>query len=176
MSVYQKFGLRRGFGVQSSDKRHAKEKKKWGLGKTKHGEVNSFIPVYREPSSIEKILGDAEREQQHHRIHQDAPKKVQHLGDAERERHHKIHQDPPKRFQHLHSPNEEPCKMVQHFQTSNQEPLKKVQHSKHMKPKKIVASYRRAINPSHAQVSAIKIQTAFRGYVVRQLISYIDLL
>ncbi|KAB2062483.1 hypothetical protein ES319_A10G155000v1 [Gossypium barbadense] len=45
-----------------SDKRSGKEKKKKGLGKLRHGETNSFIPLFREPSSIEKILGEAERE------------------------------------------------------------------------------------------------------------------
>ncbi|XP_039010753.1 protein IQ-DOMAIN 14-like [Hibiscus syriacus] len=44
------------------DKRSGKEKKKKGLGKLRHGETNSFIPLFREPSSIEKILGEAERE------------------------------------------------------------------------------------------------------------------
>ncbi|KAF5194434.1 Iq-domain [Thalictrum thalictroides] len=39
-----------------------KNSKKWGLGKIKHGGTPSFI--YRKPSSIEKILGDAEKEQQ----------------------------------------------------------------------------------------------------------------
>ncbi|KAF9602568.1 hypothetical protein IFM89_029867 [Coptis chinensis] len=38
--------------------------KKWGLGKIKNGGTTSFIPLYRKPSSIEKILGDAEKEQQ----------------------------------------------------------------------------------------------------------------
>lgn len=47
---------------QESDKRSGKEKKKKGLGKLRHGETNSFIPLFREPSSIEKILGEAERE------------------------------------------------------------------------------------------------------------------
>ncbi|GLT91571.1 hypothetical protein SLE2022_094530 [Rubroshorea leprosula] len=47
---------------KESDKRSSKEKKKKGLGKLKHGESNSFIPLFREPSSIEKILGEAERE------------------------------------------------------------------------------------------------------------------
>ncbi|KAK8663576.1 hypothetical protein V6N13_083388 [Hibiscus sabdariffa] len=46
-----------------SDKTSGKEKKKKGLGKLRHGETNSFIPLFREPSSIEKILGEAEREQ-----------------------------------------------------------------------------------------------------------------
>ncbi|KAK8684781.1 hypothetical protein V6N13_040797 [Hibiscus sabdariffa] len=43
------------------DKRSEKEKKK-GLGKLRHGETNSFFPLFRKPSSIEKILGEAERE------------------------------------------------------------------------------------------------------------------
>jgi hypothetical protein len=47
---------------KDSDNKSTKEKKK-GLGK-KHGETNSFIPIFREPSSIEKIFGDFEREQQ----------------------------------------------------------------------------------------------------------------
>ncbi|KAE8728102.1 IQ-domain 13 isoform 2 [Hibiscus syriacus] len=44
-----------------SDKRSDKEKKK-GLGKLRHGETNSFLPLFRKPSSIEKIFGEAERE------------------------------------------------------------------------------------------------------------------
>ncbi|XVF84292.1 hypothetical protein PTKIN_Ptkin17bG0025400 [Pterospermum kingtungense] len=45
-----------------SDERSGKEKKKKGREKLRHGETNSFIPFFRKPSSIEKILGDAERE------------------------------------------------------------------------------------------------------------------
>ncbi|KAI4324368.1 hypothetical protein L6164_023914 [Bauhinia variegata] len=45
-------------------KTSTKEKKKKGLGKLRHGETNSFIPLFREPSSIEKIFGEFEREQQ----------------------------------------------------------------------------------------------------------------
>ncbi|XP_044498536.1 protein IQ-DOMAIN 13-like [Mangifera indica] len=48
--------------ANESDKKSTKEKKKKGLAKLRHGETNSFIPLFREPSSIEKILGDAERE------------------------------------------------------------------------------------------------------------------
>ncbi|XP_038691390.1 protein IQ-DOMAIN 14-like [Tripterygium wilfordii] len=45
------------------EKNSTKEKKKKkGLGKLRHGDTNSFIPLFREPSSIEKILDDAERE------------------------------------------------------------------------------------------------------------------
>ncbi|XP_039001997.1 protein IQ-DOMAIN 14-like isoform X1 [Hibiscus syriacus] len=45
---------------QESDKKDGKGKKKKGHGKYQHGETNSFIPLFREPSSIEKILGEAE--------------------------------------------------------------------------------------------------------------------
>lgn len=48
--------------ADETEKKSSKEKKKRGLGKLKHGD--SFIPLFREPSSIEKILGEAEREQQ----------------------------------------------------------------------------------------------------------------
>ena len=46
---------------QESDTKSRQEKKK-GLGKLRHGETNSFIPLFRKPSSIEQILGEAERE------------------------------------------------------------------------------------------------------------------
>ncbi|CDP10875.1 unnamed protein product [Coffea canephora] len=42
-----------------TDKKSSKEKKK-GRGKLKHGENRSLIPLFREPSSIEKILGEAD--------------------------------------------------------------------------------------------------------------------
>ncbi|KAJ6693500.1 hypothetical protein OIU85_004286 [Salix viminalis] len=47
--------------ANESDKRSTKEKKK-SRGKPRHGETTSFIPLFREPSSIEKILDEAERE------------------------------------------------------------------------------------------------------------------
>ncbi|KAH7547602.1 protein IQ-DOMAIN 14 [Ziziphus jujuba] len=50
--------------VNDSEKKTTKEKKKKGLGNRRHGDTNSFIPLFREPSSIEKIFGDFEREQQ----------------------------------------------------------------------------------------------------------------
>ncbi|KAM1488912.1 hypothetical protein ACFX1S_032168 [Malus domestica] len=49
--------------VNGSERKNTKEKKK-GLGKLNRGETNSFIPLFREPSSVEKIFGDFEREQQ----------------------------------------------------------------------------------------------------------------
>ncbi|WOK94541.1 hypothetical protein Cni_G03245 [Canna indica] len=63
--------------IQGSENKLTREKKKWGFGKSKHSEINSFIPLHRQPSSIEEILEDAGNEQQHHRMHQVIPKKVQ---------------------------------------------------------------------------------------------------
>ncbi|XWS09432.1 hypothetical protein CRYUN_Cryun40dG0084000 [Craigia yunnanensis] len=57
---YRLFSMVKSF--QESDKISGKEKKKKGLGKLRHGETNSFIPLFRKPSSIEEILGEAERE------------------------------------------------------------------------------------------------------------------
>ncbi|XP_057739804.1 uncharacterized protein LOC130956866 [Arachis stenosperma] len=50
--------------TNDSEKKSSKDKKKKGLEKLRHGETNSFIPLFKEPSSIEKIFGDFEREQQ----------------------------------------------------------------------------------------------------------------
>ncbi|XP_057525180.1 protein IQ-DOMAIN 13-like [Amaranthus tricolor] len=50
--------------ADETEKQNSKEKKKKGLGKLKHGERPSFFPFVKEPSSIEKILGDVEREHQ----------------------------------------------------------------------------------------------------------------
>lgn len=47
--------------MQGSDKRSSKEKKKAGKGILQHGETKSFIPRFRETSSIEKILGEADQ-------------------------------------------------------------------------------------------------------------------
>lgn len=45
----------------SSEKKNAKEKKK-SRGMLKNGENKSFIPIFREPSSIEKILGEVDQQ------------------------------------------------------------------------------------------------------------------
>ncbi|CAH8265846.1 unnamed protein product [Arabidopsis lyrata] len=47
---------------QEPERKSVKEKRKKGFGKLRHGETNSFLPIFREPSSIEKILGEAERD------------------------------------------------------------------------------------------------------------------
>ncbi|PKI69809.1 protein IQ-DOMAIN 14 [Punica granatum] len=47
--------------VNESEEKKDRKKNK-GNAKLRQGERKSFIPLFREPSSIEKILGDAERE------------------------------------------------------------------------------------------------------------------
>ncbi|CDY30433.1 BnaA04g25340D [Brassica napus] len=46
-----------------AERKSGKEKsKKKGFGKLRRGESSSFLPIFREPSSIEKILAEAERD------------------------------------------------------------------------------------------------------------------
>uniref|UniRef100_A0A453G5L7 Uncharacterized protein n=5 Tax=Aegilops tauschii subsp. strangulata TaxID=200361 RepID=A0A453G5L7_AEGTS len=47
----------------------ARDKKRWGFGRSRqHADPAPLmsIPLYRQPSSIEKILGDAEMERQYY--------------------------------------------------------------------------------------------------------------
>ncbi|XP_042010155.1 protein IQ-DOMAIN 14-like [Salvia splendens] len=43
------------------DKKSSSKEKKKGKGILRHGDTKSFIPLFREPSSIEKILGEADQ-------------------------------------------------------------------------------------------------------------------
>ncbi|XP_058102500.1 protein IQ-DOMAIN 13 [Magnolia sinica] len=122
--------------VHGSEKKGVKEKKKWGLGRLKHGESHSFMPLYREPSSIEKILGDAEREHQrtptmHSREHQRTP-------SIPSREHHKSPSIPFRDHQQTHS-------------------LPSRAHH-----------YKAIATPNYHQSAAIKIQTAYRGYLARR--------
>ncbi|XP_051116912.1 protein IQ-DOMAIN 14-like [Andrographis paniculata] len=44
----------------SDDKFYSSKERKKGKGILSHGEARSFIPLFREPSSVEKILGEAD--------------------------------------------------------------------------------------------------------------------
>lgn len=148
--------LRKAFTSSSKDspvnnsEKNVKEKKKWGLGRSKHGEINSsFIPLYREPSSIEKILGDAEKEKQR-KLYNETPKKVEHI------RSH--HQGTNFRAHHQET----------HYQANPQESLRNVQQFKASTLKPNVARNKRAISQNFTQISAIRIQAAYRGYMARK--------
>ncbi|KAJ0239813.1 Protein IQ-DOMAIN 14 [Hirschfeldia incana] len=45
-----------------AERKSGKEKTKKGIGKLRCGDTSSFLPIFREPSSIEKIFGEAERD------------------------------------------------------------------------------------------------------------------
>ncbi|XP_072964839.1 protein IQ-DOMAIN 13 [Typha angustifolia] len=157
-----------------AEKKNTREKKRWAFGRSKHGEINSFIPLYREPSSIEQILEDTEREHQykihqvphrkteveHDKIHQVPPKKV----DVE---HEKIYQLPPKRIDcaQNYQLHQLPPKKVdierEHNIRVHQVPSKKAQMLKTPAP-------RPRITPNYAQYSAVKIQSVYRGYMARK--------
>lgn len=47
--------------VQVPDRKSSSKEKKKGKGILRHSETKSFIPLFREPSSIEKILGEADQ-------------------------------------------------------------------------------------------------------------------
>ncbi|XP_008788229.1 protein IQ-DOMAIN 14-like [Phoenix dactylifera] len=106
--------------IDVSEKKNIKEKKRWGFGRSKHGEVNSFIPLFRKPSSIEQILCDAERDQLH-----------------------RTQQAPQKKVLPLKSTAPAPA----HLLAPAPKPL---------------------ITPNYVQMSAVKIQAAYRGYLARR--------
>ncbi|KAH7663878.1 IQ motif EF-hand binding site domain-containing protein [Dioscorea alata] len=162
--------------VNEPDKIYPKEKKKWGFTRTRHGEANSFMPLYREPSSIEKILGDAEREQNrniHQRplrdaemdqrqwTHQMAQREIQ------RNQQQKLQQLPPRDIEREHHHHQKFQQLTSRevVRESNQSllqpPPKKVPQYKTPKSKYVFA-------PKTAQISAIKIQAAYRGYLARK--------
>lgn len=122
------------FWVKEPEKRDVKERKKWGVGKLRQGETTALIPLYREPSSIEKILGEAERE--HHEIP-----------------HHSL-------------PFREQQKTYGLPSRSNQQTLPL--------PSRVVHHHKAAATTYHPrtnhQIAAIKIQKAFRGYMVGTLL------
>uniref|UniRef100_A0A1D1YTF9 Protein IQ-DOMAIN 14 n=1 Tax=Anthurium amnicola TaxID=1678845 RepID=A0A1D1YTF9_9ARAE len=141
--------------VNGPDGEFVKEKKKWAIGKLRHGGTKPFIHLHKEPSSIEQILGDAEREQ--HKPH-----------------HH--HPEPPKRAQQRSSIESENAQMEQTKPLASApvpSPPKRAQQLKATPtPSSTVTTHPAMFPPritmNHTQKSAIKIQAAYRGYMARQ--------
>ncbi|XP_068646717.1 protein IQ-DOMAIN 13-like [Aristolochia californica] len=129
-----------------TNKRASKERNKWGIGKLKPGETNSFIPLYREPSSIEKILGDAERENQTlldlpTRDHQRTPSFSSRDPQSHRSLPSKVEEKPFVTPPNVYQP----------------------------KPANKPANYSPGPKPNlHLVLAAIRIQTAYRGYSARR--------
>lgn len=136
-----------------------REKKKRGLGKLRHSETNSFIPLFREPSSIEKILGDAEREYQKILIRPPTPSEPP--------------KPPPSLPPRLPSPRVPSPRVASPKAASPRVASPKVSSPGasshrvlHHRNKEV--SYRSEPTLRNHHVSAVKIQSAFRGYMARR--------
>lgn len=136
--------------VSESERKTTKEKKKKGLGKLRHGETTSFnIPLFREPSSIEKILGEAEREQPKIVFKPPAPSVEQ-------------PKTPPIVLPRVASPRAASPRVASPRVASPRASSPKVVH--HHRE----ISYRPEPTLRNHHVSATKIQAAYRGYMARR--------
>ncbi|KAI5386831.1 protein IQ-DOMAIN 14 isoform X2 [Lathyrus oleraceus] len=142
---------------KDSDNKSLKEKKK-GPGKLKHGETNSFIPLFREPSSIEKIFGDFEREQQVLAIRPPTP--------LERPK------TPPFVPPRVASPRPPSPKPPSPRASSPKAPSPRVTSPKAASSRNVhqnkEVSYRPEPTLRNQQASATKIQAFYRGYTARR--------
>lgn len=134
--------------VNDSEKKTTKEKKK-GLGILRHGETNSFIPLFREPSSIEKIFGDFEREQQLLTFRPHTPPELP--------------KTPPFVPLRAASPRAPSPKTA-----SPRAPSPKVASPRAASPRRIVHHHRPEPTLRNHHASATKIQAAYRGYMARR--------
>lgn len=145
---------------QGSEKKNTKEKKK-GLGKLKHGETNSYIPLFREPSSIEKIFGDFEREQQRVTFRPPTPDEQPKTPPSVPPRVSSPRAPSPKvDSPRAASPRAPPPRAPSPRAPSPRAPSPRIVH--HNKE----ISYRPEPTLKNHNASATKIQAAYRGYVV----------
>uniref|UniRef100_A0A0E0JS52 DUF4005 domain-containing protein n=1 Tax=Oryza punctata TaxID=4537 RepID=A0A0E0JS52_ORYPU len=170
----------------------ARDKKRWGFGRSRqHAEpppalIN--IPLYREPSSIEKILVDAEMEQQHRQYraqYQITPAKPATVTAAaslpappppvsarERQRRRDVDDDKPALVLPLPPPSPPP--LIRRFD-HDREQQQQAQHTRaETEWRRPQAQRRRAarprgpVPPDRARAAAVAIQSAFRGYMARR--------
>ncbi|OEL21178.1 Protein IQ-DOMAIN 14 [Dichanthelium oligosanthes] len=181
---------------------HAREKKRWGgFGRPRpHAEPASpaagaliNIPLYREPSSIEKILGDAEMDQQRQyyaatraqyqitparptttavaasaaSAAAPLPQPVATARERERER---SREDKPAAVV-LPLPPPSPPPLIRRFDHDREQQQKLQQQSRaetewrQQQPWRHRAARQRAAPPDRARAAAVAIQAAFRGYM-----------
>ncbi|XP_010258470.1 PREDICTED: protein IQ-DOMAIN 14 isoform X2 [Nelumbo nucifera] len=141
---------------KGSEKLSVKEKKKWGIRKLKHGDGSSFIPLHRKPSSIEKILGDAEREKKKmHPVSSHQQQKVQPSM-------HGMSFNQQQKVQ--------PSIPLMHPTSSHQQ--QKLLSSMLPMASRVAVNHHKEVQrkgpPNNFNTSAIKIQAAFRGYMARR--------
>ncbi|XP_050209757.1 protein IQ-DOMAIN 13 isoform X2 [Mercurialis annua] len=147
--------------AKESDQKSTKEKKKKGLGKLRHGDTNSFIPKFREPSSIEKILDEAERE--HKLVFRpptppEQPRTPPFVPKAASPRVPSQRVPSPRAV----SPRVSPPRAASPRVASPRPPSPKNVH----RPKEIYYRPEPTLRNHHA--SATKIQAAYRGYTARR--------
>ncbi|KAK1287714.1 Protein IQ-DOMAIN 14 [Acorus calamus] len=150
---------------KSPEKKDVKHKRRWGLGRPKHGESKTRIPLKREPSSIEKILGDAERLQIPFQQSREA---------AQRPQLHKTTELPLPNERQVQRPQ---LPVLQHVSNANKSslpvpPQKEVQRQ-HVLPQPRIRNRKTLENmPSTVrnrfEIAATKIQAAYRGYMARR--------
>ncbi|KAI0510670.1 hypothetical protein KFK09_011279 [Dendrobium nobile] len=151
--------LKKAFTSKSKEKfdtgpgNYVKEKKQ-ELGRKRHGEANSFIPLHREPSSIEKILSDVEKEQQY-RANQVSYKKVQ---------------QPKSPITRLNTGANISQNVVSDKANSSEKKATVAPYkAKYIIPSKhAIIRNNKSITPNHVHISATTIQAAYRGYMARK--------
>ncbi|KAK1413634.1 hypothetical protein QVD17_35410 [Tagetes erecta] len=138
-----------------TEKKNSNEKK--GRGRLKHGESKSFIPLFREPSSIEKILGEVDQQ-------------FLFLG-------HPTHVEQPTTSQPSFSGKPASPRITSHRAASPRVPSPRVPSPRAVSPKssppravqtRSEIKYRPEPTLRQHHRSATKIQTAYRGYMARR--------
>ncbi|KAL0388104.1 UNVERIFIED_CONTAM: protein IQ-DOMAIN 14 [Sesamum radiatum] len=143
-----------------SDKKSSKEKKK-GKGILRHRETKSFIPLFREPSSIEKILGEAEELL----IRPPTPSEQLKTPPALPWRPNSPRVASPKAAPHIASSPKAASPRVSSARiTSPRATSPRVPQSR----KEISYVQRPELTLRNQHLSAIKIQAAYRGYLARR--------
>lgn len=132
--------------VNGSEKKSSKEKKK-GRGILRYGETKSFIPLFKEPSSIEQILGEVDQQ--------------------------KLLVRPPTPVEQqktlpllLPAPGGASPRDTSPRAASPRPPSPKATSSKALRQKEV--KYRPEPTLKYRHLSAIKIQAAYRGYMARK--------
>ncbi|KAK1265977.1 Protein IQ-DOMAIN 14 [Acorus gramineus] len=151
--------------INSPEKKNVKHKRRWGLGRPNHGESRTRIPLKREPSSIEKILGDAERLQIPFQQSREA---------VQRPQLHKTTELPLPNERQVQRPQ---LPVLQHVSNANKSslpvpPQKEVQRQ-HVPPQPRIRNRKTLENKPLAvrnqfEIATTKIQAAYRGYMARR--------
>ncbi|XP_022887776.1 protein IQ-DOMAIN 14-like [Olea europaea var. sylvestris] len=156
--------------TNESNKKSVKEKKK-ARGILKHGETKSFIPLFREPSSIEQILGEADQLLNRHTTSSEqpitptfVPGRLSSPGVA----------SPRVASRKFHSPKVASPRFSSLRPVSPKVVSPRAASPKSASPKvtrvreEISYAYRPEPTPANQHLSAIKIQAAYRGYLARR--------